>query len=366
MADYERKLGGMVLVVLLITSLLAVFAGGGLVAAGVSANPVRALPAEVSPGDEFQVTVNFTAPADNFNSIGLDDMAPAGWNATVDRTWCTPAADIASDPIPEEAGCIWFGPYAAGVGFTAVYNVTVPADATSGTYNFTDGTLEYYIGGSNFTENITGDYQVTVVTVVSKYNLIVSSTAGGNVTTPGEGTFTYDEGTVVNLMATPDTGYRFANWTGNVSTVANITAAVTNITMNGDYSIMANFAPSGGGGAGGGCFIATAAYGTPMAAEVQILREFRDEYLLTNPVGQAFVDFYYKISPPIAEFITEHPSLKPIVRAGLMPAVAMSTVAVNTSPLERIAIVGVLALVSLALTIWVTRRRGTTGDSDSI
>jgi len=69
------------------------------------------------------------------------------------------------------------------------------------------------------------------------------------------------------------------------------------------------------------CFIATAAYGTPMAEEIQILREFRDEYLLTNPVGQAFVDFYYKVSPPIAEFITEHPGLKPIVRAALFPAV---------------------------------------------
>jgi hypothetical protein len=106
------------------------------------------------------------------------------------------------------------------------------------------------------------------------------------------------------------------------------------------------------------CFIATAAYGTPMAEEVEILREFRDAYLLTNPVGQALVDFYYKVSPPMAEFITEHPSLKPIVRAGLVPAVAMSTVAVNTTPAEKAAIVGLLALVSVALAIWAKRRRG--------
>jgi hypothetical protein len=107
----------------------------------------------------------------------------------------------------------------------------------------------------------------------------------------------------------------------------------------------------------GFCFIATAAYGTPMAEEIQILREFRDEYLLTNSLGRAFVDFYYKVSPPMAEFITEHPSLKPIVRAGLMPAVAMSTVAVNTTPAEKIAIVGLLVLVSVGVAIWVTRRR---------
>ena len=106
------------------------------------------------------------------------------------------------------------------------------------------------------------------------------------------------------------------------------------------------------------CFIATAAYGTPMGEEVQILREFRDEYLLTNSVGRAFVDFYYRVSPPIAQFITEHPSLKPIVRVGLLPAVSMSAVAVNITPTEKMVIVGLLVLVSVALAIWTTRRRG--------
>jgi hypothetical protein len=105
------------------------------------------------------------------------------------------------------------------------------------------------------------------------------------------------------------------------------------------------------------CFIATAAYGTPMAEEIQILRQFRDEYLFTNPVGQALVGLYYRVSPPIAEFITEHPSLKPIVRAGLAPAVVMSTIAVNTAPAEKAAILGLLPLVSVVLTTWTIRRR---------
>jgi len=107
-----------------------------------------------------------------------------------------------------------------------------------------------------------------------------------------------------------------------------------------------------------GCFIATAAYGTPMAEEIEILREFRDEYLLTSPLGRALVDLYYRVSPPMAEFITEHPSLKPIVRAGLLPAVAVSAVAVNTTPAEKMAIVGLVGLVSVTLAAWATRQRG--------
>jgi len=74
------------------------------------------------------------------------------------------------------------------------------------------------------------------------YNLTISSSAGGSVTTPGQGTFGYGSGMVVNLVATPASGYRFVNWTGNVGTVANVTAASTTITMNSNYSITANFA----------------------------------------------------------------------------------------------------------------------------
>jgi len=70
------------------------------------------------------------------------------------------------------------------------------------------------------------------------------------------------------------------------------------------------------------CFIATAAYGTPAREEINILRRFRDEALLTNDIGKAFVDFYYENSPPVAQFISEHEWLRVMVRECIVdPAV---------------------------------------------
>ena len=77
-----------------------------------------------------------------------------------------------------------------------------------------------------------------------RHSLSISSTEGGSVTEPGEGTFPlYSEGRVVDLVATPDAGYRFVEWTGDVDTIADVEDATTTVTMYGTYVITANFAP---------------------------------------------------------------------------------------------------------------------------
>jgi len=95
----------------------------------------------------------------------------------------------------------------------------------------------------------------------------------------------------------------------------------------------------GGGGGGGGCFIATAAYGTPMAAEIGSLRVVRDTYLMDTALGAAFVDAYYRISPPIAGVVAESRVAKAVVRAALAPVVAVSG---RTMPAAGMAISGLM------------------------
>jgi hypothetical protein len=63
-----------------------------------------------------------------------------------------------------------------------------------------------------------------------------------------------------------------------------------------------------------GCFIATAAYGRPSAEQLDVLRGFRDGILLESNAGSQFVDLYYRLSPPIADFMSGNSFLRTVVR----------------------------------------------------
>lgn len=101
------------------------------------------------------------------------------------------------------------------------------------------------VNSSRTTVTMSGSYSIRAnfqAIQSGRYSLTISSSAGGSVTRPGEGTFTYDAGTVVSLTATSAAGYRFVNWTGDVGGIANVNAASTTVTMNGNYLVMAVFA----------------------------------------------------------------------------------------------------------------------------
>jgi fibronectin type III domain protein len=91
----------------------------------------------------------------------------------------------------------------------------------------------------------------------------------------------------------------------------------------------------GGGGGAGRCFIATAAYGSPMARDVRYLRAFRDQYLLTNKPGRWFVEQYYRLSPRLADALRAHDGWRAIVRFALAPLVALSKWLVRDETFEK-------------------------------
>jgi hypothetical protein len=106
---------------------------------------------------------------------------------------------------------------------------------------------------------------------------------------------------------------------GSETSDLNGAAAIFQMLVDNVYIISNDENDSGGGGSGGSidCFIATAAYGSYLAPHVLSLRRFRDQHLLTNSAGQWFVEFYYRHSPPIADYIRDREALRAVVRSGL-------------------------------------------------
>ena len=118
---------------------------------------------ETYPGDTFDVTVTFTAPTSDLNSISLTDLAPDGWTVAVNKTECSPAANVAK-AAGNKVEIGWFYHNAT---YTAKYHVTVPETATPGINEFPYDSpiawLGYYFGeNGSYLSNITGDYQMVV------------------------------------------------------------------------------------------------------------------------------------------------------------------------------------------------------------
>ena len=137
---------------------------------------------------------------------------------------------------------------------------------------------------------------------------------------------TFDAGSQVKLFATPDSGSnsRFDRWTGDsdcrdgVVSLDNNTFCVANFYVYTPPPVNNNVCSDTNSNC---CFIATAAYGSWLDPHVVSLRQFRDDYLLTNAAGTWFVEFYYRHSPPMADYIRERESLRILVRVVLAPLV---------------------------------------------
>jgi len=132
-----------------------------------------------------------------------------------------------------------------------------------------------------------------------------------------------------------------------------IESVYSNELCFGDTCVVSNQGTGESGG--GGCFIATAAFGSKFEKQVQLLRRFRDLYLMPHIIGRAFVRAYYRYSPPMADFIAKHDTLRTVVRAILLPVVGVSWIALKIGPLSTVALMFIFISCFVGL-VWYRRR----------
>lgn len=108
-----------------------------------------------------------------------------------------------------------------------------------------------------------------------------------------------------------------------------------------------------------GCFIATAAYGSYLHPFVNILRTFRDRVLLVSSLGSSFVEWYYRVSPPIANVISRHSVLSAAVRILLLPAIGIAWLSLQVGIVPAVLVL-LFVCALLTLGIRIGRRRSST------
>lgn len=170
-----------------------------------------------------------------------------------------------------------------------------------------------------------GDIRTTVTTTLPSGADYISAEYGCSLTNTD--TVTCEVGTLAaNTQASMDIIVKpLSSGSFNFTSTVNTLTAIDSNSDNDSITHIASVSKAASSPAitqrNGGCFIATAAYGSYLDPQVSVLRRFRDDIMLTNTAGQALVGLYYQYSPSLADFIREREALRTITRWALTPLI---------------------------------------------
>ncbi len=182
-----------------------------------------------------------TAPNEPTNPSPSDGATGVSTDPTLSVDVSDPDGDSMDVTFRDASDNSQIGSTQTSISDGGVASVTWSGLNSGTTYNW------YAVADDGSATTQSSTWSFTTATGTTEYNLTVSSTSGGSVEGPGEGEFTYEEGNEVTLNASPNTGYYFANWTGDTGTIDDTDSPDTAITMNGDKEVTANFGECNGG-----------------------------------------------------------------------------------------------------------------------
>lgn len=300
----------------------------------------RDLPSSATAGSTIEVVLNVKVGGADYYLI--DEQVPEGWEVI--------SASGGGDFTAQEGYVKWCEVQNVE-NTTYTYNVSIPADI-SGEFGFS-GT--YMFAGMESEEEIGGDTYLKVEPTTVPAPIITPTPSGDVKSKEGESvTFSISVNQDVNATWYLNGTYLFTNYSVNEASYTNSSGVVGtwNITVVGVnengmdswtwiWTVEKKLIP---------CYIATATYGTPLDRNIDVLRDFRNDILLTTPIGKAFVSTYYATSPPIADALRENDELRTATRVTLIaPLVSLSGFAMSGIGIWVVFVIGLLAAVAFTL-----------------